>query len=559
MELKDVISSLVTILIPIIMLYLPLNASIKVMITSSMTGLLVGLFSYLVKKFKLFNTYKIRYERGYEYNHMAAIIKKSGVHYTENYSENSIVELITSDPLHIKGCVLQAAEEEKKLYITVTSKDYDTLKTFTQDIRVRDMSTEGVYVWEYTKTPHYISINKVYALLIKYMSTRTKCGGISVHVSPYGSEIEYSADSVNSNVIETADYGNIATSHVEKLTTKPGSKKDDDVGVVQLNGFYLKSSLGASATREFIKHLLTNTDTTVTNMQLILDKDLNLQWIPNDTKFVRHVDNSFLTESVRQELFEDIRHYDSMHDKIISIGGNFKRSYVLHGPPGTGKSCIPVITSKLLDCPIIHLNIGLIRTTDKFTQTIQKLYETIVPSDRHIIVIDDMDKSLFFKGLMTVGTPGTTDAAQESGVTDSSTTLVTVKQNTTLDVTVLLNWLDGVNTAGHSRILFVTINNNEFMQKMDDSTDGAFFRTGRFDKKIHVGYADRLQFTDFYRYVFEQEPREKVVTYVTQGCVTISELQNYAVKSAFVASKFDSLLLGSSDDRMEAVHHAHAE
>lgn len=69
-------------------------------------------------------------------------------------------------------------------------------------------------------------------------------------------------------------------------------------------------------------------------------------WLNTKSKSRRPLDSIVLQHGVIQTLLEDAKEFLSMEDWYIKAGIPYRRGYLLHGPPGTGKS-----TS--LACPLI--------------------------------------------------------------------------------------------------------------------------------------------------------------------------------------------------------------
>jgi len=57
-------------------------------------------------------------------------------------------------------------------------------------------------------------------------------------------------------------------------------------------------------------------------------------------KIIKRLSNTFLSEDVNRELLNDISIFMNSKEKYMNKGISYKRGYILHGPPGTGKTSI---------------------------------------------------------------------------------------------------------------------------------------------------------------------------------------------------------------------------
>ena len=156
-----------------------------------------------------------------------------------------------------------------------------------------------------------------------------------------------------------------------------------------------------------------------------------------------------LTPEMRKTV-SDVEQFMQNKARYISSGRPFKRGYLLHGPPGTGKStCIEVIANKYnMSVYMLTLN-----DNDMTDSTLVNLL-CRVPSNS-IIAIEEIDKQM-----------------------------ATLKKNKTTNVSLggLFTAIDGPQRLSDSTIVIMTANHNRFLSKGDMF---ALCRSGRIDCSLH--------------------------------------------------------------------------
>ncbi|KAH8995383.1 mitochondrial chaperone BCS1 [Lactarius akahatsu] len=173
-----------------------------------------------------------------------------------------------------------------------------------------------------------------------------------------------------------------------------------------------------------------------------------------------------LARGVAERIAEDARAFLARREWYADRGIPYRRGYLLHGPPGSGKSSFIQALAGSLSYDICLLNLserGL--TDDKLNHLMSNAPE------RSFILIEDVDAA-FNKRVQT------SEDGYQSSVTFSG----------------FLNALDGV-ASGEERIIFLTTNHIERL-------DPALIRPGRVDLAALIDDADPEQaktlFTNFY-------------------------------------------------------------
>ncbi len=149
-----------------------------------------------------------------------------------------------------------------------------------------------------------------------------------------------------------------------------------------------------------------------------------------------------------ETLMADVRRFQTDRDWYQGMGIPYRRGYLLHGPPGNGKSSLVAAVAGSMGLNICVLNLSAPELSD---ERLQSLLSNL--PRRALLLLEDIDA--VFRGR---------ERHSE-----------TVK----LSFAGLLNALDGV-AAGEGRICFLTTNHPEHL-------DQALIRPGRADLHLRVG------------------------------------------------------------------------
>ena len=162
----------------------------------------------------------------------------------------------------------------------------------------------------------------------------------------------------------------------------------------------------------------------------------------------RSIDTVLVDDDRIAKVVEDMRWFYAARDWYVERGVPWRRGYLFHGPPGTGKSSLIRALASELSLDIATLDVG------RATMTDDDLREALISAPKgSLIAIEDVDAVFTQRD----------DGGKRSGVSFSG----------------LLNAIDGV-AAQEGRALIMTTNHKEKL-------DPALIRPGRADVHTELG------------------------------------------------------------------------
>ncbi|KAG5493912.1 hypothetical protein JKF63_01744 [Porcisia hertigi] len=257
----------------------------------------------------------------------------------------------------------------------------------------------------------------------------------------------------NDALFETLEFTTIGTSaavlqNVVKQAQQFAEQEDSDHTVVYLNG-------GSSWTR---------------------------QPRPRSRRAIQSV---VLPEGMSEFILGDVRKFLNSSSFYKQLGVPYRRGYLLHGPPGCGKTSFVMALAGELRLSISLLNLSNRNLNDESLTSL--LNDARVDT---IVLLEDIDRAF----------------SNECNVTMSG----------------LLNALDGVG-AQEGRLVFMTTNHVELL-------DAALIRPGRADVKVEIGLLDVKQSQSMYRKFFPNATEDMVEAFgknVPPNAISAAQLQSH--------------------------------
>ncbi|KAM3447206.1 hypothetical protein MY3296_008942 [Beauveria thailandica] len=185
-----------------------------------------------------------------------------------------------------------------------------------------------------------------------------------------------------------------------------------------------------------------------------------------------------LPEKLKQDIIADAGDYlePSTRRWYANRGIPYRRGYLLHGPPGTGKSSLSVALAGYFNMKIYIVSLSSLTATEEHLASLFAELPT-----NCVVLLEDID---------TAGLSQTRDTTEDEDK-DGSDKTPSQKQ---LSLSALLNILDGV-AAQEGRVLIMTTNHLE-------NLDQALIRPGRVDMIIPFSLADADMSASIFRAIY---------------------------------------------------------
>ena len=275
---------------------------------------------------------------------------------------------------------------------------------------------------------------------------------------------------------------------VVSLNTPPQESKENEKRVRGTNdahgtGLRLSSSGPLSALRDFVAEVCQRQERE--NSQLLRvyhsahkgskKKESRPCWEELEIITNRNLSNTIVDAAVQEHLVDDVREFLSSETWYNEKGIPYKRGYLLHGPPGTGKTSIVKALAVEYGLPIFALDLATIKDNAEFKELITEI-AYLSRGQRYILSLEDVDRADLFSQW---------------------------PQNRKLTRDCFLNVIDGI-AESFGRLLFLSANNVEPLHRVQ-----ALMRPGRVDKTIEMTFVTVSQFNamlaHFYQRAFQLE------------------------------------------------------
>jgi mitochondrial chaperone BCS1 len=220
----------------------------------------------------------------------------------------------------------------------------------------------------------------------------------------------------------------------------------------------------------------------------------------------RVLDSVVLGPGEKEHLLQDVAQFRRLKQRYERLGVPYHRGYLLHGPPGTGKTSLVSALAAYFGLSIYTVNLA------DFSDRSLMVAVNDVPRNS-VLLFEDID---CMKGSQSRG--GTETSGGQSG-----SALLSAKENPSIQngitLSGLLNVLDGFHAP--TGVLFVMTTNH--VEKLDQ----ALLRPGRIDYKLYLGKASHHQKLELFRRFFPESSEAEARGFVegSRSAETMAEFQ----------------------------------
>lgn len=296
-----------------------------------------------------------------------------------------------------------------------------------------------------------------------------------------------------------------------------------------------------------------------------LKRGFEFDWVHVAAKKTRPLSTIILRQKQKNNLIDDIQGYLDSNTRAWyeTRGIPYRRGYLLHGLPGTGKSTMCLVLASLFNLNIYTVSL----CANGLDENILTLLFQSLPK-YCIVVFEDVDQAGLPKRQTGHGMHQTCDDT-ERDKQDSDLEAENDKQPPNgITLSAFLNIIDGL-TAQEGRILIMTTNDIKTL-------DHALLRPGRVDLKVEFCCADTLALQEHFLMFFMQptvahvmgvlDSRGRMIPYSSPACPewTSDYIVHLSIMFAenvppdrYTAADVQNYLLQYRSRPLEAVNNVH--
>jgi chaperone BCS1 len=240
----------------------------------------------------------------------------------------------------------------------------------------------------------------------------------------------------------------------------------------------------------------------------------------------RCLDSVILKPGERERLVEDIEKFRASRQRYRRLGVPYHRGYLLHGPPGTGKtSLVSGLGAKF------GMSVYAVNLTEFNDRTLKSAINNVPQNS--VILFEDID-------CMKSGNRRSEQSDRDRTSSSGSHEKDDPADRFGVSLSGLLSVLDGFHAP--ENVLFVMTTNHI------ESLDPALLRPGRIDYKLFLGKAVDAQKIELYRRFFPEATELEAGAFVEAHAFaeTMAEFQGLLLGLERESEDFDLVFAGSS-------------
>ncbi|KAI9898046.1 hypothetical protein N3K66_006406 [Trichothecium roseum] len=207
-----------------------------------------------------------------------------------------------------------------------------------------------------------------------------------------------------------------------------------------------------------------------------------LSWKPKTRAPIRRLETVHLDAGVKTRLLDDVRTYLDPRTaaRYRARSMPYRRGYLFHGPPGTGKSSLSVALAGEFGLDLYEVKVPSVATD----ADLEQMFQEIPP--RCVVLLEDIDAvwvERSNKKTNSNSSNGKSDGSRHRNEGRDADSNDGAAASGSCSLSGLLNVLDGVGSQ-EGRIVIMTTNH-------PDQLDAALVRPGRVDMRVLLGNISR--------------------------------------------------------------------
>ncbi|CAM0909655.1 unnamed protein product [Alopecurus aequalis] len=207
-----------------------------------------------------------------------------------------------------------------------------------------------------------------------------------------------------------------------------------------------------------------------TNRAAAPGEDHHRLWTSHAFSHPSTFDTLAVDPALREDIRADLLRFASRREHYARVGRAWKRGYLLHGPPGTGKTSLVAAIANLLEFDVYDLELTTVPTNSHLRRLL------ISTTPKSVVVVEDIDCSLDLSDRKNKG------CVDEDNNAMLSPAAMAAIGRESISLSGVLNFVDGLwSSCVGERLMIFTTNHPERL-------DSALLRPGRMDRKIELGY-----------------------------------------------------------------------